>query len=328
MARTSLTGHTITIKYRGEMFPNANGTGYFINPVHPYAGMGIELELKKYSGWSVPSKVIETFNNELEPKSYPDFYADPENIVLTYAYYTPFKQIPEKPLNETRTPWNARPIFEIGSEVTILTPDDTPGSVSLFPVLQRQGIIISRNIYTNEKVPILEVVIKPLYPGWRRYGNRTAGQAQNIISPLFGPVPFSFEAKTNAVTQSGALSINLFVKRQGQDYKNYPTQNQYAPEPVTDRISFYGPQVQSGDIVTFKFDSSFPYRATIEAASIGTLNLAKYLYNESSGFVISSPRLFIPGGGATVNVWAEFRVGNTAILTTSQKVNFAETIIL
>lgn len=328
MAKTSLTGHTAVIQYRGEIFPNANGSGYNINLAHPYAGMGIELELKKYSGWSVPSKVVDTFNNELEPKAYPDFYSDPENIVLTYAYYTPFKQIPDKPTNETTTPWNARPIFEVGSEITIFTPDDIPGSVSLFPVLQRQGIIISRNIYTNEKTPILEVVIKPLYPGWRRYGNRTAGQSQNIISPLFGPVPFSFVAKTNAATQGGVLSIDLFVKRQGQNYKNSPTQNQYAPEPVTDRISFYGPQIQSDDIVTFKFDSAFPYRATIEAASIGTLNLAKYLYNERSGFVISSPRLFIPGGGATVNVWAEFRVGNTAILTTSQKVNFAETIIL
>lgn len=328
MARTSLTYNGFMIKYRGESFPNANGSEYYINPVHPYAGMGIELELKKYSGWSVPSKVVETFNNELEPKAYPDFYSDPENIVLTYAYYTPFKQIPEKPLNETRTPWNARPIFEIGSEVTMFTHDDTPNPPGLFPLMQRKGIIISRNIYTNEKTPILEVVIKPLYPGWRRYGDRTAGQAQNIISPLFGPVPFSFVAKTNATTQGGVLSINLFVKRQGQNYENYPTQNQYAPDPVTDRISFYGPQIQSGDIVTFKFDSAFPYKATIEAASIGTLNLAKYLYNESSGFVISSPRLFIPGGGATVNVWAEFRVGSTAILTTSQKVNFAETIIL
>lgn len=328
MARTSLAYTGFMIKYRGESFPNANGSEYYINPVHPYAGMGIDLELKKYSGWSVPSKVVETFNNELEPKAYPDFYSDPENIVLTYAYYTPDKQIPEKPLSETRTPWNARPIFEIGSEVIMFTYDDTPNPPGLFPLMQRKGIIISRNIYTNEKTPILEVVIKPLYPGWRRYGDRTAGQAQNIISPLFGPVPFSFVAKTNAATQGGALSINLFVKRQGQNYENFPIQNQYAPEPVTDRISFYGPKIQSGDIVTFKFDSAFPYKATIEAASIGTLNLAPYLYNESSGYVISSPRLFIPGGGATVNVWAEFRVGSMAILTTSQKVNFAETIIL
>lgn len=328
MALTSLARHFANISYRGETFPNANGQGYYINLEHPYAGMGIELELKKYSGWSVPSNVVETFNNELEPKAYPDFYSEPENIVLTYACYTPFKQIPEKPLNETRTPWNARPIFEVGSGFYTFTHDDTPGA-GWWPAMEREGIIISRNIYTNEKTPILEVVIKPLFPGWRRYGNKTAGQTQNIISPLFGPVPFSFEAKTEAAPQSGVLSINLFVKRQGQNYyKNFPTQKQYAPEPVTDRISFYGPQIQSGDIVTFKFDSAFPYKATIEAASIGTVNLAPYLYNENSGYVISSPRLFIPGGGATVNVWAEFRVGSSTILATSQTINFVETLIL
>ena len=315
MFNPSIFNCSAKILYDGVPYPNAGSSskGYAINLGHPYAGMGIDLELKKVTGWENKTIMINSdFSKRLDPIPAPEFTADAEDIVLTYAYYTPEKQTPSKPQSETSDTWNAASIFAFGGKV-VITQNDGGDPVT------RSGLIVSRTIYHNEKVPMLEVVIRPYHPGWKRTVERRAGSwngvMPDIISPVIGPVPFTFDATSKASTSDGTLQIDLFVKRKGS-YINVPYiplgLPKPEPEPIIDRITFYGPKVLTGRTVKFHIDTAFPFNATIETNN-EVISLAPYLYNESNGRVLSSPRLFMPGGRTPLNIWCEMRVNNTAI---------------
>ena len=320
MFNPSIYNCSAKILYDGVPYPNAGSSskGYAINLAHPYAGMGVDLELKKVTGWENKTIMINSdFSKRLEPIPAPEFTADEEDIVLTYAYYTPEIVTPSKPQSETSDKWNARSVFAFGGEV-VITEQNGDSSYT------RSGLIVSRTIYHNEKVPMLEVVIKPYHPGWKRTVERRAGSwngvTPDIISPTIGPVPFTFDATSAASTSNGTLQIDLFVKRKGS-YINVPYTPpdlpKPEPEPITDRITFYGPTILAGRTIKFHIDTAFPFNATIETNN-DVVSLAPYLYNESNGRVLSSPRLFMPGGKTPLNIWCEMRVNNTAIEVNSQ----------
>lgn len=322
MFNPSISLCSAKISYSGVAYPNSGSMpgGYLINLAHPYAGMGIDLELKKVTGWENKTVVLNgDFSNRLEPITAPGFTADAEDIVLTYAYYTPGI---DKPLKPDVWAWRAMPIFNPGSTVTI-TQKYNDISVT------REGIIVSRIIYHNEKVPTLEVVIRPYYAGWKQETTVKAGSFNgvllNISSHFIGPIPFTFDASGAVPLSGGTLNIDLFVKRNGS-YINVPKGQNYKPEPITDRLTFYGPQVVAQQPITFHIDTAFPFNATIETESTGIVSLARYLYNEGSGYVLSSPRLFIPGGNMPVNIWCEMRVNNTVVDVPSQFVKYEEFI--
>lgn len=320
MFNPSIFNCSAKILYDGVPYPNAGSSskGYAINLGHPYAGMGVDLELKKVTGWENKTIMINSdFSKRLDPIPAPEFTADAEDIVLTYAYYTPEKQTPSKPQSETSDKWNAASVFAFGGEV-VITQNDGGDPVT------RSGLIVSRTIYHNEKVPTLEVVIRPYHPGWKRTVERRAGSwngvMPDIISPTIGPVPFTFDATSKASTSDGTLQIDLFVKRKGS-YINVPYTPpglpKPEPKPITDRITFYGPKVLAERTVKFHIDTAFPFNATIETGN-EVVPLAPYLYNESNGHVLCSPRLFMPGGRTPLNIWCEMRVNNTAIEVNSQ----------
>lgn len=328
MSNLTVYNKSMEISKDGQVFPYSDKVpdGYKINLGHPYAGMGIELELKKVTGWSDEATTSGNIVSSLDPIPYPNFVAAPNDIVLTYAYYTPNVQVPIKPQSDPSNNWNAMPIFEVGSEITIEQEFDKK-------IFYKQGVIVSRNIYTSDKTPTLEVTIKPYHPGWARNvlynaGVGDDGMLLDIPSPLFGPVPFYFVVQIDKHPTGGKLQLDLFVKHRAKKYIGTINSPNNKPDIITDKITFYGPELAANKLYGFTFYSDFPFESYITDYASKYIVLGPYLYNESKGAVISSPKLFIPGGDAVVNIWCEVKINNKIAATTLPAVGYRETIIL
>ena len=328
MSNLSVYNKSIEISKDGQVFPYSDNVpnGYKINLGHPYAGMGIELELKKVTGWSDEATTSSNIVTRLDPVLYPNFIADPNDIVLTYAYYTPDVQIPIKPQSDSSINWNAMPIFEVGSEIEITQEYNNK-------TFFKHGLIVSRNINTNGKVPTLEVTIKPYHAGWSHVASYSAGLNNSgflidIPAPLFGPVPFRFVTQIAKSSTGGTLQIDLFVKRKPQKYIGTIGSFENRPDTIIDKITFYGPELSANKTYTLVFFSDFPFKSYITDNASKFIDLGPYLYNESQGVVVSSPKLFIPGGDATVNVWCEAKINNEVVNVSPSTLYYLETLIL
>lgn len=360
---------TISLKDQNEQiwpYYTSSETGKHVcilNLAQPYAGMGIDLELKTAEGLFPAGSSSETFDI-MTASPFPSIKIENEPIRLVYAFSGKITDTPSplKSLGAGATTyadfteevitWYGGTIFTPGYVARIVTQDKESQEWS--PQWIREGVVVSRKIVTADRTPYLEVIIQPTHQGWAHkvMGNLGTGTSTNaLISPAAGPVPFiytTFVSNEN-VTKTGTLNIQMCLQytppASPSVLKNVSSANSfYDGEMRTEIIQYEGIPITKGEEITLVFNSMFPLKSTVKlkpliAGHPGRLiTLGDYIKNYDPSQApaalgaISSPSMSLPGGNCTYSLTSKFTIRqgstDTEITPSSKYIQYEEIVTL
>ena len=340
---------TISLKdYNGQIWPYYTSSesgkhACILNLAQPYAGMGIDLELKTAEGLFPAGSSSETFDI-MTASPFPSIKIENEPIRLVYAFSGKITDTPS-PLKslgagvslaqdattyadftEEVITWYGGTIFTPGYVARIVTQDKESQEWS--PQWIREGVVVSRKIVTADRTPYLEVIIQPTHQGWAHkvMSNLGTGTSTNaLISPAAGPVPFVFTtyvSKEN-VTKTGTLNIQIHFQyippASPSILKNVSSSSSfYDGEMRTEIIQYEGIPITKGEEIHLIFNSMFPLKSTVKltpmiAGHPGRLiTLGDYIKNYDPSQApaalgtMSSPSMSLPGGNCTYYLTSKF----------------------
>ena len=348
MINRELNKMTISLKdYNGQIWPYYSSTesgrhACILNLAHPYAGMGVDLEIKTAEGLFPSGSSSETFDI-MTASPFPSIKIENEPIRLVYAFFGKITDTPTalKPLGAGATTyadfteelitWNGGTIFTPGYVARITTQDTESQEVSSEWI--KEGIVVSRKIVTADRTPYLEVIIQPTHQGWAHRVQESLGTGASIsalISPAAGPVPFIHTASVSheSVTKTGSLKIQIY-------FQYYPlpspsvlrniSSSFYDGEMRTEIIQYEGIPINTGEKIDLVFNSMFPLKSTVKLKplTVGrparTITLGGYIKNYDPSMApagreaMSSPSMSLPGGNCTYYLTSRFyiRQGST-----------------
>ena len=302
-----------------------------LNLAHPYAGMGIDLELKTAEGLFPAGSSSETFDI-MTAAPFPSIKIENEPIRLVYAFSGKITDTPTalKSLDPSVT-WYGGTIFTPGYVARIVTQDKESQEWS--PQWIREGVVVSRKIVTADRTPYLEVIIQPTHQGWAHkvmsfLGTGTSTNA--LISPAAGPVPFVFTTSVSHenVNITGLLKIQIYLQyttpASPSVLKNVDS-SFYNGEMRGEIIQYEGIPIDTGDQINLVFNSMFPLKSTVKLTPSNAgeparlITLGDYIKNydpsraPASLGAISSPSMFLPGGNCTYYLTSKFFVRQVAL---------------
>ena len=347
MINRELNKMTISLKdYNGQIWPYYTSSesgkhACILNLAQPYAGMGIDLELKTAEGLFPAGSSSETFDI-MTAAPFPSIQIENEPIRLVYAFSgkitdtpTPLKSLGAgvslaqdattyADFTEELITWYGGTIFTPGYVARITTQDE---GVSEWI---REGVVVSRKIVTADRTPYLEVIIQPTHQGWahRVQGDLGTGASiKALTSPAAGPVPFVYTASASheKVTKTGTLNIQVYL----QYYPN-PSPSilkninslPYDGDMKIEMIQYEGIPINTGEQIDLVFNSMFPLKSTVKftPSSAGqpsrTITLGGYIknYDPSKAAALrdamSSPSMSLPGGNCTYYMYSKFIIRN------------------
>lgn len=344
MINRELNKMTISLKdYNGQIWPYYSSTesgrhACILNLAHPYAGMGVDLEIKTAEGLFPSGSSSETFDI-MTASPFPSIKIENEPIRLVYAFFGKITDTPTalKPLGAGATTyadftedlitWHGGTIFTPGYVARIVTQDEGLSEWI------REGVVVSRKIVTADRTPYLEVIIQPTHQGWahRVQGDLGTGASiQALTSPAAGPVPFVYTASASHenVTKTGTLNIQIYLQ-----YRPLPSPSilkninslLYDGEVRREIIQYEGIPISKGEQIDLVFNSMFPLKSTVKftPSSAGqpsrTITLGSFIKNYDPSKApalrdaMSSPSMFLPGGNCLyyVNSIFTIRQGST-----------------
>ena len=348
MINRELNKMTISLKdYNGQIWPyySRSESGKYaciLNLAHPYAGMGIDLELKTAEGLFPAGSSSETFDI-MTASPFPSIQIENDPIRLVYAFFGKITDTPTalKSLGSGATTyadfteelitWNGGTIFTPGYVARITTQDTESQEVSSEWI--KEGVVVSRKIVTADRTPYLEVIIQPTHQGWAHRVQEslgTDGSIKSLTSPAAGPVPFVHTALVGheKVTNPGTLNIQVYL----QYYQNPSpsilkniNSSPYDGDMKMEMIQYEGIPINTGERIYLIFNSMFPLKSTVKLKplSVGrparTITLGNYIKNydpskaPSDREALSSPSMSLPGGNCTYYLNSRFyiRQGST-----------------
>ena len=349
MINRELNKMTISLTDRdGQVWPyyTSSETGThacILNLAHPYAGMGIDLELKTAEGLFPAGSSSETFDI-MTASPFPSIKIDNEPIRLVYAFSGKITDTPS-PLKslgagvslaqdattyadftEELITWYGGTIFTPGYVARIVTQDKESQEWS--PQWIREGVVVSRKIVTADRTPYLEVIIQPTHQGWghKVQGFLGTGTSTNaLISPAAGPVPFVYTTAVGSenVTKTGSLNIQIYLQytppASPSILKNISSSRSfYDGEMRREIIQYEDIPIKKGEEINLVFNSMFPLKSTVKitpmiAGHPGRLiTLGDYIKNYDPSQApaalgaMSSPSMFLPGGNCLYYVNSKF----------------------
>lgn len=354
MINRELNKMTISLKdYNGQIWPyyTSSETGKHVcilNLTQPYAGMGIDLELKTAEGLFPAGSSSETFDI-MTASPFPSIKIDNEPIRLVYAFSGKITDTPS-PLKslgagvslaqdattyadftEELITWYGGTIFTPGYVARIVTQDKESQGLSSQWI--REGVVVSRKIVTADRSPYLEVIIQPTHQGWahRVQGFLGTGKSTNaLVSPAAGPIPFIHTALVSHenVTKTGSLNIQIYLQytppASPSVLKNVNS-SFYDGEMRTEIIQYEGIPIKKGEQIDLVFNSMFPLKSTVKLTPLiagspsRTITLGDYIKNYDPSQApaalgaMSSPSVSLPGGNCTYYMYSKFiiRAGST-----------------
>ena len=356
MINRELNKMTISLTdYNGQVWPyySSSETGThacILNLAHPYAGMGIDLELKTAEGLFPAGSSSETFDI-MTASPFPSIKIENEPIRLVYAFSGKITDTPS-PLKslgagvslaqdattyadytEELITWYGGTIFTPGYVARIVTQDE--GSQEWSPQWIREGVVVSRKIVTADRTPYLEVIIQPTHQGWAHkvMGNLGTGKSTNaLVSPAAGPVPFVFTTFVSHenVTLTGLLKIQIRLQyttpASPSVLKNVSASSSfYDGEMRGEIIQYEGIPINTGDQIHLIFNSMFPLKSTVKLTPsnagepVRLITLGDYIKNYDPSQTpaalgaMSSPSMFLPGGNCTYYLTSKFIIRQAAI---------------
>lgn len=304
-----------------------------LNLAHPYAGMGIDLELKTAEGLFPAGSSSETFDI-MTASPFPSIKIENEPIRLVYAFSGKITDTPSrlKSLGAGVT-WYGGTIFTPGYVARIVTQDKESQEGS--PQWIREGVVVSRKIVTADRTPYLEVIIQPTHQGWAHkvLGNLGTGKSTNaLVSPAAGPVPFVFTTYVSHenVTITGLLKIQIRLQyttpASPSVLKNVSASSSfYDGEMRGEIIQYEGIPINTGDAINLIFNSMFPLKSTVKLTPSNAgeparlITLGDYIKNydpskaPASLGAISSPSMSLPGGNCTYYLTSKFSIRQVSI---------------
>ena len=364
---------TISLKdYNGQIWPYYTSSesgkhACILNLAQPYAGMGVDLELKTVEGLFPSGSSSETFDI-MTASPFPSIKIENEPIRLVYAFSGKITDTPS-PLKslgagvslaqaattyadstEEVITWYGGTIFTPGYVARIVTQDKESQEWSTQWI--REGVVVSRKIVTADRTPYLEVIIQPTHQGWAHkvMGFLGTGTSTNaLISPAAGPVPFVFTTSVSHenVNKTGALNIQIYLQytppASPSVLKNVDS-SFYDGEMRTEIIQYEGIPIDTGDQINLVFNSMFPLKSTVKltpmiAGHPGRLiTLGDYIKNYDPSQApaalgaMSSPSMSLPGGNCTYYLTSKFiiRQGSTdtEIIPSSKYIRYEEIVTL
>lgn len=319
-----------------------------LNLAQPYAGMGIDLELKTAEGLFPAGSSSETFDI-MTAAPFPSIKIENEPIRLVYAFSGKITDTPS-PLKslgagvslaqdattyadftEELITWYGGTIFTPGYVARIVTQDKESQDWS--PQWIREGVVVSRKIVTADRTPYLEVIIQPTHQGWAHkvMGFLGTGTSTNaLISPAAGPVPFVFTTSVSHenVNITGLLKIQIYLQyttpASPSVLKNVNS-SFYDGEMRGEIIQYEGIPIDTGDQINLVFNSMFPLKSTVKLTPSNAgeparlITLGDYIKNydpskaPASLGAISSPSMFLPGGNCTYYLTSKIFVRQVAL---------------
>ena len=339
MINRELNKMTISLKdYNGQIWPYYTSSesgkhACILNLAQPYAGMGIDLELKTAEGLFPAGSSSETFDI-MTASPFPSIKIENEPIRLVYAFSGKITDTP-LPLKSlgAGVSWYGGTIFTPGYVARIVTQDKESQDWS--PQWIREGVVVSRKIVTADRTPYLEVIIQPTHQGWAHkvMGSLGTGTSTNaLISPAAGPVPFVFTTFVSHenVTLTGLLKIQIYLQyttpASPSVLKNVDS-SFYDGEMRGEIIQYEGIPIDTGDQINLVFNSMFPLKSTVKLTPSNAgeparlITLGDYIKNydpskaPASLGAISSPSMFLPGGNCTYYLTSKFFVRQVALET-------------
>ena len=351
MINRELNKMTISLTDRdGQVWPyyTSSETGKhacILNLAHPYAGMGIDLELKTAEGLFPSGSSSETFDI-MTASPFPSIKIENEPIRLVYAFSGKITDTPS-PLKslgagvslaqdattyadftEELITWYGGTIFTPGYIACIVTQDKESQEWS--PQWIREGVVVSRKIVTADRTPYLEVIIQPTHQGWAHkvQGFLGTGTSTNaLISPAAGPIPFVFTTyvSNESVTKTGALNIQMYLQytppASPSVLKNVSSSSSfYDGEMRTEIIQYEGIPIKKGEEINLVFNSMFPLKSTVKLTPLiaghpgRLITLGDYIKNYDPSQApaalgaMSSPSMFLPGGNCLYYVNSKFTI--------------------
>lgn len=332
MINRELNKMTISLTdYNGQVWPyySSSETGKhacILNLSQPYAGMGVDLELKTAEGLFPAGSSSETFDI-MTVSPFPSIKIENEPIRLVYAFSGKITDTPS-PLQSlgAGATWYGGTVFTPGYVARIVTQDEESQRLSSQWI--REGVVVSRKIVTADRTPYLEVIIQPTHQGWahRVQGFLGTGESINVlVSPAAGPVPFVHTALVShkKVTKTGTLNIQIYLQytppASPSILKNVNS-SFYDGEMRTEIIQYEGIPITKGDQIELVFNSMFPLKSTVKLKplSVGsparTIILGNYIKNydpskaPSLREAMSSPSMSLPGGNCTYYLYSKFYI--------------------
>lgn len=351
MINRELNKMTISLTDRdGQVWPYYTSSesgehACILNLAHPYAGMGIDLELKTAEGLFPSGSSSETFDI-MTVSPFPSIKIENEPIRLVYAFSGKITDTPS-PLEslgagvslaqdattyadftEELITWYGGTIFTPGYVARIVTQDKESQEWS--PQWIREGVVVSRKIVTADRTPYLEVIIQPTHQGWAHkvQGFLGTGTSTNaLISPAAGPVPFVHTTAVSSenVTKTGSLNIQIYLQytppASPSILKNIiSSKSFYDGEMRRETIQYGGIPITKGEQIILVFNSMFPLKSTVKltpmiAGHPGRLiTLGDYIKNYDPSQApaalgaMSSPSMFLPGGNCLYYVNSKFTI--------------------
>lgn len=313
--------------------PDSGRYACILNLAHPYAGMGIDLELKTAEGLFPTGSSSETFDI-MTASPFPSIQIENEPIRLVYAFFgkitdtpTPLKSLGAGATTyadhtEELITWHGGTIFTPGYVARIVTQDE--GSSEWI----REGVVVSRKIVTADRTPYLEVIIQPTHQGWAhkvKSSLGTGGSSNGLISPAAGPVPFVFKTSVSheSVTKTGTLNIQI----QLQYWTNHSpsvlrnvSSSFYDGVMRTEIIQYEGIPINTGEQVDLVFNSMYPLESWVYFTPSGATSpsrgimLGNYIKNydpskaPSDREALSSPSMSLPGGNCMYYMYSKFTI--------------------
>lgn len=333
MINRELNKMTISLKdYNDQIWPYYTSSesgrhACILNLAQPYAGMGIDLELKTVEGLFPSGSSSETFDI-MTASPFPSIKIENDPIRLVYAFSGKITDtpLPLKSLGAGVT-WYGGTIFTPGYVARITTQDEGLSEWI------REGVVVSRKIVTADRTPYLEVIIQPTHQGWAHKVQKSLGTGTGssaLISPAAGPVPFVFTASVNHenVTKTGTLNIQVYLQYfplpSPSILKNISS-SFYNGEMRTEIIQYEGIPINTGEQIDLVFNSMFPLKSTVKFTPLSagqpsrTITLGSYIKNydpskaPTARDAMSSPSISLPGGNCMCYLTGRFfiRQGST-----------------
>lgn len=329
--------------------PDFADTPCILNLAHPYAGMGIDLELKTAEGLFPSGSSSETFDI-MTASPFPSIKIENEPIRLVYAFSGKITDTPS-PLKSlgAGVSWYGGTIFTPGYVARIVTQDKESQEWS--PQWIREGVVVSRKIVTADRTPYLEVIIQPTHQGWAHkvMGFLGTGTSTNaLISPAAGPIPFVYTTSVSHenVTKTGLLKIQICLQytppASPSVLKNVDS-SFYDGEMRTEIIQYEGIPITKGEQINLVFNSMFPLKSTVKVTPMiaghpgRLITLGDYIKNYDPSQApaalgaMSSPSMSLPGGNCTYYLTSKFIIQgdvDTEIIPSSKYIRYEKIVTL
>lgn len=352
MINRELNKMTISLKdYNDQIWPYYTSSesgrhACILNLAQPYAGMGIDLELKTAEGLFPAGSSSETFDI-MTASPFPSIQIENDPIRLVYAFFGKITDTPTalNSLDPSAT-WHGGTIFTPGYVTRIVTQDEGLSEWI------REGVVVSRKIVTADRTPYLEVIIQPTHQGWAhkvKSSLGTGGSLKYIISPAAGPVPFVFKTSVSheSVTKTGTLNIQI----QLQYWPNHSpsvlrniSSSFYDGVMRTDIIQYEGIPINTGEQIDLVFNSMYPLESWVyftPSDATGPrrgIMLGNYIKNydpskaPTAREALSSPSISLPGGNCMCYLNSRFYIrqgsADTEIAPGEKYIEYEEIAIL